>query len=282
MEALPACGVRMFARLRDSSESVREYACQVLIELAPEMLAPYADSDILVARLEHSNVRVRRWALHVLECMGAATIALHADAVVAMLEDNFDEVRARALETLCNLEPAALARHADALVAMLEDSCDEARRWALRSLHKLEPATLVQHAAAVISRLQRDSHPGVRREAERILRSLPLTITRGVDFDFPPLRSLRSQLLGRLGWYRCRLRVRAERLALYWYALPYRPSGQGHARDVEAWGRMIDTHGQRETPKGKKRPTEDGKAIVTRQRNASRTRSTKRKRQLPA
>ena len=50
--------------------------------------------------------------------------------------------------------------------------------------------------------------------------------------------------------------MRVERLALYWYALPYRPNGPGHARDVEAWDRM--TNGNRdqsasETPSTRKR-----------------------------
>ena len=57
------------------------------------------------------------------------------------------------------------------------------------------------------------------------------------------MRSLCSGVLGRLKWYRHRLRLRVQRLALYWYALPYRPSGPDHARDVEAWDRMIENQG---------------------------------------
>ena len=49
---------------------------------------------------------------------------------------------------------------------------------------------------------------------------------------------IRSRLRGRLGWYRYRLRMRVRRLALYWYALPYRPGGPGHARDVDAWRQL--------------------------------------------
>ena len=80
-----------------------------------------------------------------------------------------------------------------------------------------------------------------------VSRMLPRSVTRGyIDFDthryIAPDEALilRRQLLGRLGWYRCRLRLRVERLALYWYALPYRPSGQGYARDVEDWNRMME------------------------------------------
>ena len=51
---------------------------------------------------------------------------------------------------------------------------------------------------------------------------------------------LRSRLLGRVAWYRCRIRLRVRSLSLYWYALTYSPSGPGHARDVEAWNHMIE------------------------------------------
>jgi hypothetical protein len=96
---------------------------------------------------------------------------------------------------------------------------------------------LVQHAHAVLARLE-DDEDIVRDKAMHTLRALPRFVTRPGDiFDS---RSVRSRLLGRLGWYRCRLRLRAQRLALYWYALPYRPSGPGHARDVEAWDRMTE------------------------------------------
>ena len=75
----------------------------------------------------------------------------------------------------------------------------------------------------------------LRGEARRTLLALPLVVTRDIDFES---HNMRRRLLGRIAWYRCRLRLRVRRIALYWYALPYRPTGPGHAREVEAWGRM--------------------------------------------
>ena len=115
----------------------------------------------------------------------------------------------------------------------------DVRLRALQTLFKLEPAMLAQHADAdaVLARLE-DWDDDVREEAMRTLRALPRFVTRPGDFF--DTRSLRSRLLGRLGWYRCRLPLRVQRVAWYWYALPYRPSGPGHARDVEAWGRIAE------------------------------------------
>ena len=186
----------------------------------------------------------------------------HADAVVLRLEDSEGCVRWTALQTLSKLEPTALAQRADAVVLRLDDSDEEVRSAALLVLGSMEPAALAKHANAVLAKLGdtemlaeetrsnaleipwldsasvRDS---VRDVAVLTLQNLPDFVTRGVDFeaenDFQAA-NLRSRLLGRLGWYRCRLRMRVRRLALYWYALPYRPSGPGHARDVEAWDRM--------------------------------------------
>ena len=76
-----------------------------------------------------------------------------------------------------------------------------------------------------------------RKAALDTLRLLPCDFTRDVDFES---EDMRSRLLARLRWYSYRLHLRVERLALYWFALPYRPSGPGHARDVMAWGRMIE------------------------------------------
>ena len=93
----------------------------------------------------------------------------------------------------------------------------------------------------------RDSFWLGRRAALKTLRQLPRFITRGVDFYpdtdsrgnmFDKAPALRLRLLGRLAWYKFRLRLRVERVALYWYALPYRPSGPGHLRDVAAWEQM--------------------------------------------
>ena len=121
------------------------------------------------------------------------------------------------------------------MVARLEDCNPTVRVKALLELAK-QPATLARHADAVAARLE-DSHSDVREEALAALHELPLVVTRDVDLESSDVC---SRLLGRLAWYNYRLRVRAKRIALYRYALPYRPSGPGHARDVEAWGRMVE------------------------------------------
>ena len=170
-----------------------------------------------------------------------------------MLEDSAFCVRTAALETLGWLEPATLAQYADAVVGMLEDVY--CVRAALKTLGALEPATLGQHAHAVLLCLEHSSKC-VREAACIALRSLPRYITTGYISDPRPVR---SRLLGRLAWYRCRLRWRVQRLAFYWDELPYRPSGPGHARDVEAWGQMTGagnfeptTEGTREGGRKKK------------------------------
>ena len=128
-------------------------------------------------------------------------------------------------------------------------------------LGKLDPARLAQHADALVARFE-DDHARVRRQALAMISNrLPRFVTLGIEFPSAPgvdfnYNVVRRRLLGRLAWYRCRLRLRVQRLALYWYALPYRPNGPGHARDVEAWDRM--TNGNRdqsasETPSTRKR-----------------------------
>ena len=198
-----------------------------------------------------------------------------------------------ALRSLEQLEPALLVQHADALVASLEDSRDDVRKKALETLGKLEPAALAQHANVVLARLN-DSDNRVKMAALLTLRMLPRFVTRqdrrqgrfvdGLDVDLGHeadvtlesalesarvtlesvhLEGLRSRLLGRLGWYRYRLRQRVRRLALYWYALPYRPSGPGHARDKKAWDQMSENphqsmlHATKKTRRAE--GTEDGK-----------------------
>ena len=108
------------------------------------------------------------------------------------------------------------------------------RNVTLMTLGKLEPVMLAQHANAVIARLE-DSSEMVRNTALATLTALPLVVTQDVDLKSSDVR---SRLLGRLAWYNYRLHVRVKRIALYWYALPYRPSGPGHTREVEAWRRM--------------------------------------------
>ena len=209
--------------------------------------------DAVVARLEDSDWRVRREALATLGKLDPATLAQHAEAVVARLEDSVLNVRFCSLTALAKLEPATLAEYAEAVVLKLEDSDADVRSRALVVLRKMGPAAFAEHAHAVLDRLEdtemNDNEFGfslswlgavfnderVRDVAMRTLRALPSSITRDVDFEAP---NLRSRLLGRAVWYRCRRIFRARRIAFYWYALPYRPSGPGHARDVEAWETM--------------------------------------------
>ena len=173
-----------------------------------------------------------------------AASAQDVDTVVARLDDSDCSVRRQALKTLYELEPPPLAQHACAVVARLEDRLWSNRCIAIKTLGKLEPARFAHYADALVARLKDDRGP-VRREALAMLsHRLPRFVTLGIDFDSEPdLKStchvVHRRLLGRLAWYRCRLRLRVQRLALYWYALPYRPSGPGHSRDVVAWESMM-------------------------------------------
>ena len=157
------------------------------------------------------------------------------------------------LRALATLEPATIAQHADGVVAMLAaDDRMEVREAALDTLAKLEPVTLAQHAHAVVKLLlddpvENDTAFPVLNAALAALKTFPLVVTRDLDFDrigfydnysYFDAHNIPARLLGRIAWYRCRLRLRVRRIALYWYALPYRPSGPGHARDVEAWALM--------------------------------------------
>ena len=176
------------------------------------------------------------------------------------LEDANVEVRQTALFTLRQLEPVTLAQYADAVIARLEDEDNWVQAEALDTLGNLEPATLAQYADSLIVKLDRVC---VRGAATLALRSLPRAVTRPGDFFDD--RSVRSRLVGRLAWHRCRLRLRVKGLALYWYALPYRPSGPGHARDIDAWDQMVEdskreptTEGAREGG-GKKKQKKDKK-----------------------
>ena len=228
----------VLATLKDSSWDVRAGAMIALGTLEPATLAQHVDA--LGKGLRDPDCDVCKGALETLGKLEPATLAQHADAVVYRLNDRAWYVRLGALQTLGKLEPATLAQHADAVLARLEDEPEphaQVRKEALMTLAKLEPAKLAQYANAVLAMLEDVDHD-VREEAMRTLRALPRFVTRPGDFF--DTRSLRSRLLGRLGWYRCRLPLRVQRVALYWYALPYRPSGPGHARDVEAWGRIAE------------------------------------------
>ena len=155
------------------------------------------------ARARRHRRRCASWSLRELE---PATLAQHAGVEALSLEDPDCPVRKTAVETRGNLEPATLALHAGVEALRLEDSNEDVRKTALQMLGKLAPATLARHADSVIATFE-DSYRRVRDEAWR-LRVSPR-------------------------WYRCRLHLLCvERLALYWHALPYRPSGPGHARDV--------------------------------------------------
>ena len=202
------------------------------------------------SQLEDSDWRVRHDALQALGQLGPETLAQHASAVVARLEDSNSDVRHAALETLGNLDAATLAQHAGAVAARVEDSELIVCLMAMATLAKLEPMTLARHAFAVVARLE-DSDCMVRQMAYHTLEMLPRYVryaTLGVDgeellsraLDHNEAEELRSRLLGRVAWYRCRISLRVRSLSLYWYALPYRPSGPGHARDVVAWNHMIE------------------------------------------
>ena len=164
-------------------------------------------------------------------------------------EDFEPRVRYNALNALGKLEPAALAQHAEAVVARLEDSDWRVRWQALVTLGKLDPAMLAHHAPALLPILEADfDDPDmlhVLHAAVDLLRhGLPRFVCHGIHFDLNnddiDFYHLSRRLMGRIAWYRCRLRLRVRSLSLYWYALPYRPSGPGHARDVEAWNHMIE------------------------------------------
>ena len=213
---------------------------QALGQLDPTLLAQHAPA--VAARLEDSDEAVQAQALQTLLALEPATFMLHACDVFPRLEGYAEwEVRCAALEKLGMLEPATIAQHAGPDVARLQDNAGLVRRAALHTLDKLQPATLVRHADAVVAVLE-DPVRHVRQAAFDTLSALPCYVTRGIDLTS---KALRSRLLGRAAWYRCRLRLRCWRgLALYWYALPYRPSGPGHARDVEAWNLMSGNRDQ--------------------------------------
>ena len=235
------------AMLSVSDSEVRSEALATMGKLRWETLAQHAGS--VAARLEDSSGDVRRDASQTLRKLDPAAVAQYADALIARLEDSEVDVRTEALETLGKLEPATLAQHAGAVAARLEDSHDWVRYTALKALGQLEPVTLAHHAYSVVASLEDAYYPFQRDTVLKTLRQLPRFITRGVDF-YPlddrvtrkirkPLAcALRSRLLGRLAWYKFRLRLFVKRVALYWFALPYRLSGPGHAREVAAWDQM--------------------------------------------
>ena len=254
----------LVASLEDSCFGVRWQALEILGNLEPATLAQHAVA--VGARLEDSDRHVRRNALATLGKLDPATLAQHAHSVLARLEDSHWGVRKAALQTLGQLEPAALAQHACAVVARLEDDDWHVGLAALETLGNLEPAALAHHAHALLPILAFSSlyRPAMLRDAVDILRhGLPRFVRHGINFgdsgdpnnDDIDFYHLSRRLMGRTAWYRCRIRLRVRSLALYWYALPYRPSGPGHARDVETWDRMNENQDQRasERPSTRKR-----------------------------
>ena len=185
--------------------------------------------DALVRDLGDSDHRVSDSALLYLDGVEPATLARHAGAVLSKLHSEQANTRCLALVVLCNLEPAELVKHAHALLSMLDDH-EVISEAFVGFLNKMGLATI-------------DVGDSVRNVAICTLWGLPAFVTcddgfHRRDFDDPAPGNLRSRLLGRIAWYRCRLRMRVRHIALYWYALPYRPSGPGHARDVAAWDQM--------------------------------------------
>ena len=249
------------AKLQDSAPNVCCAAVKTLGKLEPATLAQHADA--VASRIESHQWDWKQVSLAVLDTLAKlepATLVMYADAVIAMLgygdqfqdEEEGLQVRIEALKTLAKL-PATLAQHANGVIERLAEYVWEMR---LAEPEAFEPATLAQHAEhadATVARLDESRpaaldtlsarHSGARHDD--VLRAMDIDIrTRFNGLCKRMLRSgafedLRSQLRGRLRWYRCRLRWRVQRLVLYWYALPYRPSGPGHARDVEAWDRMV-------------------------------------------
>ena len=248
---LAQCADAIVARLSDSSERVRTAALETLAKLEPATIAQHAGA--VIVRLNDPVGAVRWNALMTLHNLEPVALALYAEAVVARLDDSDWKVRQGALKTLGKLEPAALAQHAGAVVTKLEDSDrSNVRKEALETLAKLEPARFAPHTGAVIDAWL-EFHPDNEYSARAygpfcpsaLARIRALPCYRAIDFVSVDMYSaaarsrLRSRLLARLRWYMYGLRLRVQRIALYWYALPYRPSGPGHSRDVVAWESMM-------------------------------------------
>ena len=278
------------ARLEDSIHCLRYEAGDLLMKLDSATLSQHADA--VAERLNDPSPDVRIVALDILGKLEPAALARFADAVHALLEDVEDfGIRNAAVVTLGKLERAVLSQYAGAVSARLEDSDGAVRLSAVLTLGKLDPVTLVQHAPAVISRWLEDT-TRVRDAARATLHKLPRFVIHDLDLESggdvrtrfvihyldSESGDVHTRLLGRLGWYRYRLRWRVQRLALYWYALPYRPNGPGHARDVEAWGRMVGNQGQGTAATSAKRhKAERDTAREPTDQNRRQTRHTKRK-----
>ena len=256
------------ARLDDESELVRMEALLTLEMLEPLALAQHADA--VVARLSDVDAEVQTAALRTLMQLDPVCLANLADAVAACFDRFESGVRQVAVMTLAKLKPATLARYADAVVTLINDEEERVRGQALLTLRKLEPARLARYATAVFTRFE-DDNGYVRCVAWSTLGALPRSVFDPFLFDpHDDDNCMRAEMMGRVGWYRLRLRLRLKCLLLYWYALPYRPSGAGHARDVDAWGRMVGSRQRRETAISRKRLTEERGAAPPRKRRETR------------
>ena len=113
-----------------------------------------------------------------------------------------------------------LAQHADVVIARLEDPEEYAEQLALDTLGKLpEPATFRHQVYAELARFSAATFK-LAATKKALLCILPRFgfVTQGDGLD--STLNMRSRLLGRLAWYRFRLRRCVQCLALYWYALP--------------------------------------------------------------
>ena len=236
------------AKLYDSSEVVREQALCTLENVDPATFWAFADA--VVARLEDELDDVRFAALRTLHLrLEPADIAQYADALLARLADAHARLRPLALMLLGKMEPRTLAQYADRLLASLEeDNSEHVPACALRALGKLEPAMLT--ARALFAIVRQIEYPGMTSAHE-----IALVVMHGFVNAFPSLKAMageidqfllhvatsgaRLRLGARLRWLIYGLHLRMRRIALYWYARPYKPSGPGHARDVQAWDGMI-------------------------------------------
>ena len=124
------------------------------------------------------------------------------------------EVRVAALRMLRKLEPAMLAPHGGAVAAMLNDPHFLVVGAALETLPKLDPARLAQHAGSLVAMLKDPEQRRISICSIRVAcKTLPNVIIK--DMSYFHGDELYPLLLGRLAWYKCRLRLRARRVALY-------------------------------------------------------------------
>ena len=247
----------MVLKLGNSDRRVRSAALVAMARLEPEELGHCRDpvllaqhADAVVAMLDDPAWPVRKSALGYLRILEPAAQSQYRDAIAARLEDPNWDIRYDALWIMGWFHPATIAKYAGIIAATLDEVSNDEIWWcfaydALNTLGKLEPEALVQYASSVAAKLDDRLKPSVRGKAFDILSALPHYITRGIDFTSEELRTrvvthsdssdLRSRLVGRAGWYRYLQRMRGRPIAIYWYALPYRPGGPGYVRDVEAW-----------------------------------------------